>query len=170
MIPIYTPFSHFTPSLFPPSPSPSLYHSRCRSFFSGETEPKPAGSMAACPMNNQSHAASSFFSVIGGGDFSRISSELDLEEFVSKAVIVPEITNGSVNDEDVKPGEFRCQRDRGFTEPDAFFGGVCSDDLSAAFQNTVSALLVRTAHSHSIRTGSTLEMPFVTSSSGLGRL
>ncbi|KAF7830151.1 basic leucine zipper 9 [Senna tora] len=92
-------------------------------------EPKPAGVMAAFP-TSQSHASSSIFS--GGGDFARIPSEWDLEEFMNKVVIVPEISNGcgSVNDDDVKTGDFRTLRDKDFADAVAFLG-----DLDAAFRN-----------------------------------
>lgn len=104
-------------------------------------EPKLADVMAAFPTcTTESHAASSIISMVVGGDFGRIPSEWDLEEYVNKAMIIPEITNGSANEEDVKPGEFRCQRDKSFPQGDALFDSVCSDDLDAAFRNPVSAL------------------------------
>lgn len=131
-------------------------------------EPKPAGVMAAFPTTTQSHTASSIFSVVGGGggDFSRIPSEWDLDELVNKMMIEPEvsqITNGSsVNDEDdVKPGDlnFRYQRDNNkvFADEDALFDSVYSDHLNVAFP--VSTFLF-----YYLRV--TLEAPFATSSSG----
>ncbi|KAF7817162.1 basic leucine zipper 9-like [Senna tora] len=89
-------------------------------------ETKPAGVLPACSAT-QSVNTSSIFS--GGDDFKRSPSELDLEEFLQKAV-------GSAKEEDVKlkPSEFWCHRDKSYADTDVF-GGVCSDDLDAAFRN-----------------------------------
>lgn len=118
--------------LLPSLPFPSLsFFLSLFCFLSGEMETKPAGVLAASSAI-QSIDASSIFS--GGGDLKRTPSELDLEEFLKKAV-------GPANEQDVKPtGDFWCQRGRGFAVTDAFLGGVCSDDLDAAFRNPVSAL------------------------------
>lgn len=86
----------------------------------------------------------SIFSVVVGGGFKRTPSELDLEEFLQKAVGSAAAANG---EEDVKPMSelIWCQRDHksSFAEIDAFLAGagVASDDLDGvAFRNPVSAL------------------------------
>ncbi|KAK4277051.1 hypothetical protein QN277_015106 [Acacia crassicarpa] len=86
-------------------------------------EQKPAVFMAPCP-SAQSVTASSMYPA-GGGDFSRIPSEL--------MAIMSEMTNGSVIDDDVKSGEFVCQSvNKGFAGgEDAYFGDVNFDDLDA---------------------------------------
>ncbi|KAI4316176.1 hypothetical protein L6164_024181 [Bauhinia variegata] len=99
-------------------------------------EPKHAGLLAACPAT-QSLAVSMFSA--GGGDFKRIASELDLDEFLKKTVIGAGITSGSANDEDVKPCDFRYQREEAFAEMDAFLSG---DGLKDAFNRNPDTVTV----------------------------